>query len=62
MSGYTPPGYAAQNAGDPGYGHPGAVYGTPPGPPAYVVPPPAVYEHRYPYYGHYPYRQPRYNY
>ena len=61
----VPPGYAPQHTGNAAYGPAGVVIATPPGPPAYVVPPPAVYEYQYrpPYYGHHPYhRPPRYHY
>lgn len=55
-----PPDYASGNAGDDGYVHPGVVISTQPGPPAYVVQPPAAYPYPAPY--GYPHRRPRYNY
>ena len=66
VSGYQqpgyPPGYASGIAGDDGYVRPGVVVGTQPGPPAYVVQPPAAYPYPYPAPYSYPQHPPRYNY
>ncbi|MBS0466820.1 MAG: glycine zipper 2TM domain-containing protein [Proteobacteria bacterium] len=66
VSGYQqpgyPPGYASGIASDDGYVRPGVVVGTQPGPPAYVVQPPAAYPYPYPAPYGYPQHPPRYNY